>query len=66
VPIVPICISGTDRMLPRGRLWMSPARVRMECLAPVEPGAFQGETGHIELRKHVKELMGACLAENRS
>ena len=66
VPIAPICISGTDRMLPRGRLWMSPATVRLECLEPIEPAAFQGETGHIELRKHVKELMGACLAANRS
>ncbi|RPJ32638.1 MAG: 1-acyl-sn-glycerol-3-phosphate acyltransferase, partial [Planctomycetaceae bacterium] len=24
VPIAPICISGTDQMLPRGRRWMSP------------------------------------------
>lgn len=66
VPIVPICISGTDRMLPRGRRWMSPAEVRLKCLEPIEPAGFSGETGHIELRKHVKELMGACLAENWS
>jgi 1-acyl-sn-glycerol-3-phosphate acyltransferase len=66
VPIVPICITGTDRMLPRGRRWMSPANVRMECLEPIETAAFQGEMGHIKLRKHVKELMGACLAGNRS
>ena len=66
VPIAPICISGTDQMLPRGRRWMSPADVRLECLEPIEPTAFQGETGHIELRKHVKQLMGACLAGNRS
>jgi len=65
VPIVPICIQGTDKMLPRGRCWMSPAEVRLQCLEPIEPTAFQGETGHIELRKHVKELMGACLAGNR-
>jgi hypothetical protein len=44
---------------------MSPAEVRLQCLEPIEPTAFQGETGHIELRKHVKELMGACLAGNR-
>jgi 1-acyl-sn-glycerol-3-phosphate acyltransferase len=66
VPIVPICLSGTDLMLPRGRLWMSPADVRLECLPPVDPAAFHGETGHIELRKYVKVLMGACLAGNRS
>jgi 1-acyl-sn-glycerol-3-phosphate acyltransferase len=66
VPIVPICISGTDRMLPRGRVWMSPALVRVECLEPIEPAAFQGETGHMALRKHVKQLMEARLAANRS
>ncbi len=66
VPIAPICLSGTDRMLPRGRLWMSPADVRLECLEPIEPDRFQGEIGHIDLRKYVKELMGACLAGNRS
>jgi len=66
VPIVPICITGTDRLLPRGRRWMSPANVRLACLEPIEPAAFQGEMGHIKLRKHVKELMGACLAGNGS
>lgn len=66
VPILPLCISGTDRLLPPGRRWMAPAEVRLECLEPVEPAAFQRELGHIELRKHVKELMGACLARNQS
>ncbi len=66
VPITPICISGTDRMLPPGRRWMAPADVQLECLKPVEPAGFPAELGHIELRKHVKKLMGACLAKNRS
>ncbi len=66
VPIVPLCISGTDRLLPPGRRWMAPAEVRLECLEPVQPAAFQRELGHIELRKHVKELMGACLVRNQS
>jgi len=65
VPIIPICITGTDRMLPPGRRWMKPANVRLECLEPVDLKAFQKELGHIELRKHVKELMGACLVRNQ-
>ena len=64
-PIVPMCITGTDRLLPPGRRWMVPADVRLEWLNPIEPTAFQGELGHIELRKHVKDLMGACLARNQ-
>ena len=64
VPIIPICIKGTDRVLPPGRRWLAPSRVRMECLEPIDPSAFQEELGHIKLRKHVKKLMGACLAGN--
>jgi 1-acyl-sn-glycerol-3-phosphate acyltransferase len=66
VPIVAICLSGTNQMLPPGRRWMAPADVQLECLEPVDPAAFPGDLGHIELRKHVKELMGDCLARNRS
>jgi 1-acyl-sn-glycerol-3-phosphate acyltransferase len=66
VPVAPICISGTGQMLPPGRRWMAPADVQLECLEPVDPAAFPGDLGHIALRKHVKELMGACLAGSRS
>ena len=27
VPVVPLCITGTDEMLPPGRWWLRPARV---------------------------------------
>jgi 1-acyl-sn-glycerol-3-phosphate acyltransferase len=65
VPVIAVCISGTDQMLPPGRHWMAPADVRLECLAPIEPTTFRKELGHIEFRKHVKELMGACLAKGQ-
>ena len=65
IPIVPICITGTDQMLPPGRRWMAPADVQMECLEPIEPKTFQKERGHIELRKQVRKLMEVCLAKNR-
>ncbi len=65
VPIVPICITGTDRLLPPGRHWVAPATVRLECLEPIDATAFQHELGHVELRKYVKRLMGACLAKNQ-
>jgi len=66
VPIIPICISGTDRVFPQGRRWLKPSRVRIECLAPIDPAKFKGELGHIELRRHVKEKMEACLANTRA
>jgi 1-acyl-sn-glycerol-3-phosphate acyltransferase len=57
VPIVPICITGTDRLLPPGRRWLAPAHVCFKCLDAVESSDFPGELGHIELRKHVKRMM---------
>lgn len=66
VPIAPICISGSGQVLPPGRRWMAPADVQVECLEPIDPAAFPGDLGHVALRKHVKELMGACLAGSRS
>jgi 1-acyl-sn-glycerol-3-phosphate acyltransferase len=65
VPIVPICITGTDQMMPPGRWWMAPADVRLDSLEPVEPEPFKKEMGHIEMRKHVKKLMEDCLARNQ-
>jgi 1-acyl-sn-glycerol-3-phosphate acyltransferase len=65
VPIIPICIRGTDQMLPPGRRWMAPAEVQMNCLEQVEPKYNKKDLGHIELRKRVRKLMEVCLAKNR-
>lgn len=65
VAIVPLCITGTDMLLAPGRLWLQPARVRLRALPVVDSARFQGELGHVELRKHVKALMGNALREMR-
>jgi 1-acyl-sn-glycerol-3-phosphate acyltransferase len=62
VPIIPICITGTDNVCPPGRRSLRPSRIRIECLDPIAPAQFPGELGHIKLRRHVKEKMEACLA----
>jgi 1-acyl-sn-glycerol-3-phosphate acyltransferase len=56
-PIVPLCISGTDELLPPGRWYLKPANVKLKALAPVYPDGFRGENGHIEMRKYVKSLI---------
>ena len=61
VPITPLCLSGTDRLLPPGTFYMAPARIRMRALPPVCPECFPGESGHIAMRKAVKQLMAAEL-----
>lgn len=65
VPIIPLCLTGTDDLLPAGSLRMAPARIRMRALAPVRPERFSGESGHMHMRKEVKRLMAAELEAMR-
>ena len=57
VPVIPLCITGTDEVLPPGRRTVRPHRVRLHVLPPVYPDAFPGPEGHSEMRKHVKRAM---------
>lgn len=66
VPLIPLCITGTDRLMPPGRRWLLPSRVCLRALAPVDPHDFAGDTGHREMRKHVKALMAKNIDEMRS
>lgn len=65
VPVLPLCIDGTDRLLPPGRKWLYPSRIKLRVLAPIESTVFGGEDGHITLRKLVKERMTTALGEMR-
>ncbi len=65
VPIVPLCITGTDKLLPPGRWYLKPARVKLKALKPVSPDCFKGENGHIEMRKYVKSQISEELIRMR-
>ena len=67
VPILPLCITGTDRLLPPTRWWMMPATICLNALPPVYPREFAGdkETGHINLRKHVRDMIAEHLEKMR-
>ncbi len=39
-PVIPVCITGTEMLLPPKRHYMKPARIRMKALDPVFPKAF--------------------------
>ncbi len=65
VPVVPLCITGTDQLLPPGRWYLKPARVKLAALPPVSPEIFKGVNGHIEMRKHVKSLIADQLIKMR-
>ncbi|TKJ35526.1 MAG: 1-acyl-sn-glycerol-3-phosphate acyltransferase [Planctomycetes bacterium B3_Pla] len=57
VPILPLCTTGTQTLLPPKRWWIKPARIKMQMLEPVLPDPYHGETAHIEMRKHVQKQM---------
>ena len=63
VPIVPLCITGTDTLLPPGRFALHPTRVRLKALPPLDPAAFPGPAGHVAMRKEARERMAHALNE---
>ncbi len=65
LPLVPLCISGTDILLPPGTFKMQPSTIRMHALDPVDPTQFSGLGAHLTMRKQVKEAMARELATMR-
>jgi 1-acyl-sn-glycerol-3-phosphate acyltransferase len=67
VPILPLCITGTDALLPPHRWWMMPATVCLSALPPVSPDEFagDGDMAHINLRKHVRNMIMEYVEEMR-
>ena len=65
IPIVPLCITGTEKLLPPKRWWLFPSTVKLKALPPVSPALFTGEMAHVELRKHVKDLITKNVAAMR-
>jgi 1-acyl-sn-glycerol-3-phosphate acyltransferase len=61
VMIVPVCLSGTYQVLPRGRWWLKPAPVTLKALEPVDPRRFIGQAPHRELSRFIRSKMEACL-----
>lgn len=66
VPVVPMCITGSDALLPPGRFWLGPAHVRLRALPPVSSAEFSGESGHMALRRKVKAVIAENLAQMRA
>ena len=66
VPLVPLCIEGTDELLPPGRKWFHPCTIRLRALEPVQTHAYSDLDGHILLRKQVKERIAETLAAMRA
>jgi 1-acyl-sn-glycerol-3-phosphate acyltransferase len=65
INVVPLCITGTDRLLPPGGWLLQPTRVVIRALRPIDPRVFSGELAHLELRKFVKGMMAENITQMR-
>jgi len=65
LPVVPLCITGTDVLLPPGEHWLHPADVRLRALPAIDPAGFHGPSGPTRLSNFVKERMATALDEMR-
>jgi len=65
LPLVPLCITGTDILLPPGKHWLHPADVRLRALPAVDPAGFHGASGASRLCNAVRERMEIALDEMR-
>lgn len=66
VPLVPLCIDGTEKLLPPGRKLFHPCTITLRALTPIETTAFRDQDGHIRLRKLAKQRIVTALAEIRN
>ncbi|OGV74013.1 MAG: glycerol acyltransferase [Lentisphaerae bacterium RIFOXYB12_FULL_65_16] len=63
VPLVPLCVAGTDVLLPPGSFRLHPARVHLRALPAIDPRQFPEMLGHLHMRKTVREMMARNVAE---
>lgn len=62
-PIIPIVITGTERMMPKGTLRITPGEAYLKFLAPIRP---QDTASREELMERVRSAMQAELERRRS
>ena len=57
IPMVPICITGTDKFFPPGRKWFEPAEVKMRTLGIFYPEEYRSRFPHLKMKKHIHDLI---------
>ncbi len=59
-PIVPIALSGTERMMPKGTPWIKPGVAKVQVLAPIDPSHYATRE---ELMRAVHRAIAAALPQ---
>ena len=57
IPVVPVCITGTQALLPFGSFCLHPARIHLRALPAIDPRRFSGRRGYLGLLNTVREMM---------
>lgn len=66
LPVVPVCLKGTERFFPMDHPSVHAAHVEIKVLDPVDPAAFQGPAGVLTMRRQVQRRMRESLGEPQS
>lgn len=56
VPVVPVCLTGTENIPRKGSPMLSPGHIRIRMLPPVRPQEFQDQ-GPFKLKNHVRSVI---------
>jgi 1-acyl-sn-glycerol-3-phosphate acyltransferase len=65
LPLVPLCITGTDVLLPPGSYRLHPAEIRLKALPAFDPAEYGGPGGPARMCKAVRAAMEGAIAEMR-
>ena len=63
IPVIPICLTGTQILLPPHRYYLMPTKIKMEALDPIHPDQFSGDMKHFAFKKHVKNIMDISIKQ---
>ena len=55
LPVVPIAIAGTQKMLPAGAIMIKPARIALKMFPAMYPKDYTGELGHLHMAQDAKK-----------
>lgn len=67
LPVVPLGIAGTQRMLPAGSIWIKPADIVLKVFPAKYPQDYPGELGHLRMAQDVKkQIMDFVDKENQA
>ncbi len=63
MPVLPVCVTGTEKLCRPGSPLLRPARVHLEILPLVYPASFPAEKRALKLRRHVESIFREQLGE---